>query len=193
MGAIRDLNQRFWSWYQRHYLATLIITTAAFLLQIFHLYWLFTEVIMERLTGRSWFVFPQAGMVLYVLADYLEIPALVSASVLYLNDLRRGVKLKGLLFLLLLNSQWIHMLWITDDVVVRTFANTSLLSWGAAVAWVAILIDYLEVPVIVDTLRRVYSERALLWRRLRRRLGPGDGTRQSPSEGVVPSIRGGGW
>ena len=79
------------------------------------------------------------------------------------------------------------MLWITDDVVVRTFANTSLLSWGAAVAWAAILIDYLEVPVIVDTLRRVFSERSLIWRRLRRRLGPGAGTRPAPSGGVVPS------
>jgi hypothetical protein len=187
MGAIRDLNQKFWSWYQRHYLATLVITTAAFLLQVFHLYWLFTAVIMERLTGRSWFAFPEAGMVLYVLADYLEIPALVSASVLYLNELRKGVKLRALLFLLLLNTQWIHMLWITDDVVVRTFANTSLLSWSAAVAWVAILIDYLEVPVIVDTLRRVFSERALIWRRLRQRLGPSGGTRPAPSKGVVPS------
>jgi hypothetical protein len=188
MGAIRDLNRTFWSWYQRHYLATLVITTAAFLLQIFHLYWLFSEVIMERLTGRSWFVFPEAGMVLYVLADYLEVPALVSASALYLNDLRQGVKLRGLLFLLLLNSQWVHMLWITDDVVVRTFASTSLLSWGAAVAWAAILIDFLEVPVIVDTLRRVFSERSLIWRRLRRRFGPGAGTRPARSRGVVPSL-----
>jgi len=192
MGAIRDLNLRFWSWYQRHYLATLVITTTAFLLQIFHLYWLFAEVIMERLTGRSWFVFPEAGMVVYVLADYLEIPALISASVLYLNDLRKGVKLRGLLFLLLLNTQWVHMLWITDDVVVRTFAHTSLLSWGAAVAWVAILIDYLELPVIVDTLRRVFSERRVIWRRVRRRFGPGGAVRPAPSRGcpsrgVVPS------
>ncbi len=171
MGRLRHVARRFWAWYQRHYLATLILTTAAFLLQIFHLYWLASEVILERLTGRSYFVFPEAGMIVYVLADYLEIPALVSASLLYVYELRRGLRLRGLVYLLLLNTQWIHMAWITDDVVVRTLGQASLFSWNAAVAWVAILIDYLEVPVIVDTLRKVYAQRHVIWQRVRRRSG----------------------
>ena len=171
MEPVRAASRRFWAWYQRNYLATLVITSAVFMLQIFHLYWLFTDVIMERLTGRSFFAFPQSGMVVYVLADYLEIPALVSASLLYVFELRRGIRLRSLVFLVLLNTQWIHMLWITDDVVVRTFANTSLLSWGASAAWIAILIDYLEVPVIVDTLYKIYVRRRVFVRRLRRRLG----------------------
>lgn len=170
MERLCGAGRRFWAWYQRHYLATLILTTAAFLLQIFHLYWLFSDVILERLTGRSYFIFPEAGMVVYVLADYLEIPALISASVLYVYEVRRGARLRGLLYLVLLNTQWIHMLWITDEVVVRSLGQTSLISWNAALAWLAILIDYLEVPVIVDTLRKVYAERHLVWRRLRRRL-----------------------
>jgi hypothetical protein len=171
MERLPAASRRFWAWYQQHYLATLVITSAVFLLQIFHLYWLFTDVIVERLTGRSVFAFPQSGMIVYVLADYLEIPALVSASLLYVYELRRGVRLRSLFFLVLLNTQWIHMLWITDDVVVRTLSNTSLFSWGASVAWIAILIDYLEVPVIVDTLHKIYLQRGVLMRRLRRRLG----------------------
>jgi hypothetical protein len=173
MGGIRALSERFWAWYQRHYLATLVITTGAFLLQVFHLYWLFTDVILQRLTGQSAFAFPEAGMVVYVLADYLEIPALLSASLLYVYELRRHFGWRSLLMLVLLNTQWVHILWITDDVVVRAFANASLFSWGSAVAWVAILIDYLEVPVMVDTLRRVYAERQAIWRRLKRSLSAG--------------------
>jgi len=175
MRALRGLSGRFWDWYQRHYLATLVITTAVFLLQAFHLYWLFTDVILKRLTGHSAFVFSEAGTVVYVLADYLEIPALLSASLLYVYELRRRPGWRPFALLMLLNTQWVHMLWITDDVVVRSFANTSFLSWGSAVAWVAILIDYLEVPVMVDSLRRIYVERHVLWRRIRRRLGGGTG------------------
>lgn len=190
MGRLRHVARRFWAWYQRHYLATLILTTAAFLLQIFHLYWLASEVILERLTGHSYFVFPEAGMIVYVLADYLEIPALVSASLLYVYELRRGLRLRGLVYLLLLNTQWIHMAWITDDVVVRTLGQTSLFSWNAAVAWVAILIDYLEVPVIVDTLRKVYAQRRVIWQRVRRRSGrtaPTGARRDvAATSGVVP-------
>jgi hypothetical protein len=195
MGLIRDLSRRFWAWYQRHYVATLVITTGVFLLQVFHLYWLFTDVVLQRLTGRSYFVFPEAGMIVYVLADYLEIPALLSASLLYVFDLRRGFHWRALFLLLLLNTQWIHLFWITDDVVVRTFAHVSILSWTSAAAWVAILIDYLELPVIADTLRRVFAERRVIWRRLRRRLGlrpPATPTARPLRGAGTISLRGGG-
>lgn len=179
---MRSILRGFWEWYQRHYLATLVITTAVFLLQVFHLYWLFTHVILQKLTGQSFFAFPPAGMVVYVVADYLEIPALVSASVLYLYDLRRRITGRSLLYLLLLNTQWIHMLWITDEVVVSTFARDGWITWNAAVAWVAILIDYLEVPVIIDTLRKIYAERGLIWLRVRRRFaGPLAPDRNGPT------------
>jgi hypothetical protein len=171
MGPLRDLSRRFWAWYQRHYVATLLITTAVFLLQIFHLYWLFTDVVLQRLTGRSFFVFPERGMIVYVLADYLEIPALLSASLIYVYHLRRGFHWRSLFLPLLLNTQWIHLFWITDDVVVRTFGHVSVFAWTSVLAWVAILIDYLELPVIFDTLRRVFAERRVIWRRLKRRLG----------------------
>ena len=77
-------------------------------------------------------------------------------SLVYVNELRHGFTLKALLFLLFLNSQWLHIFWITDEYVVqravrRTRPSSSLPAW---LAWVAILIDYLELPVIYDTLKR---------------------------------------
>ena len=167
-AALGRAAHRFWEWYQRYYLATLVLTTAVFLLQLFHLYWLFSDVVMTKLTGRSYFLFPDTGMFVYVLADYLEIPTLVAATLLYVAELRRGATVKSVLYILLLNTQWIHMFWITDQVVVDTFAGHSLITWNAAVAWVAILIDYLEVPVIIDTLGKVAKERRPIWSRIRR-------------------------
>jgi hypothetical protein len=176
--SLRDLSGRFWSWYRRHYVATLVVTTALFLLQLFHLYWLFTDVVLKRLTGRSYFAFPAGGLVLYVLIDYLEIPTHLSAMVMYFYEFRRGIRLKSLLFFVLLQLHWVHLLWITDDVVVNTFTAHTLLTWGGFAAWVAIGIDYIEVPIIVDRLRQVYLERETIWRRLRTRFA---GARPAPA------------
>jgi hypothetical protein len=169
MRPLRVVWDSFWGWYHRNYLAVLVISTAVFVLQIFHLYWLFTDVVLDRLMGRSFFAFPAIPQMFYVLADYLEIPTLVSVSLLYVADLRRGATFRSILYLVLLNTQWIHMFWITDEVVVQTFAGHGFIAWNAMVAWVAILIDYLEVPVIVDTLRKVWQERSEIMARVRRR------------------------
>jgi hypothetical protein len=47
----------------------------------------------------------------------------------------------------------LHILWITDEFVVAEFGgeSTGIPGW---LAWIAILIDYLELPVIFDTFRR---------------------------------------
>jgi len=171
--AVRALSDRFWRWYRRHYVATLVVTTALFLLQLFHLYWLFTDVVLTRLTGHSSFAFPAGGLLLYVLIDYLEIPTHLSGMVLYGYEFRRGIRLKSLVFFVLLQLHWVHLLWITDDVVVNTFTEHTLLTWTGLAAWVAIGIDYIEVPIIVDRLRQVYLERETIWRRLRRSLAGG--------------------
>ena len=88
-----------------------------------------------------------------------------------------------MLYVVLLNTQWVHMFWITDQVVVDTFAGHSLLAWNAVVAWVAILIDYLEVPVIVDTLRKVVKQRRVMWARARRNLGL-----RGLARGAIPGV-----
>lgn len=165
---------RWWraltDWLDRHYLPALVVTTVAFLLQIFHLYWLFAAVVMEKLTGESWFAFPKDLNFIYVVADYVEVPALISTSILYLNNFRRDRNLKAIFYVCLLNTQWLHLFWITDNFVVQSFSDYGVFSWNTWVAWVAILIDYLEVPVIIEMLKQIYDERAEIAHRLRVRL-----------------------
>jgi hypothetical protein len=50
--------------------------------------------------------------------------------------------------LLLVDVQLFHIFWITDEMILER--NTL----DPVLAWVAIAIDYLELPVIVDTIRR---------------------------------------
>ena len=84
------------------------------------------------------------------LVDYGEIPAILSVSLVYINELRTRFSFIGATYLLFLNSQWLHIFWITDEFVVTAFneAGTVLPLW---LAWVGISIDYLEVPVMFDT------------------------------------------
>ncbi len=147
-----SLSSRFWAWYERHYTLTLAITTFLFALQVVHLYWLAAHVIALRLFGESFFTPNPAVQTIIILVDYTEVPALISTTFLYLYDLRKKFSWKAVLFLIFLNSQWLHLFWITDEFVLDEFSGrgnaTILPAW---LAWVAILIDYLEVPVIVDT------------------------------------------
>lgn len=149
---------KFWAWYERHYALNVGIALGLFLLQMVHLYWLFTDVIIERLTGESWFAPPSFWRTLIIIVDYTEIPALISTSFLYINDLRKRFSWMPVLYLLMLNSQWLHLFWITDEFVVDTFQPEGFHDHGTVLppwlAWIAILIDYLELPVIIDTLRR---------------------------------------
>ncbi|MFL6497577.1 MAG: hypothetical protein ACJ70U_02610 [Nitrososphaera sp.] len=63
---------------------------------------------------------------------------------------------KNALLLSMLAIQVFHIFWITDEVVYDNFFGTSS---GAVeipyyAAWVAILVDYLELPVIADLFYR---------------------------------------
>lgn len=149
----------FWAWYERHYRVNITVAAFLFALQIVHLYWLAADVIALRLVEESYWSPATAVQYVILVIDYTEIPALASVSLVYVNELRKGNWKRPLLFLLLLNSQWLHIFWITDEFVVKEFAGdvrtTSLPGW---LAWVAILIDYLELPVIYDTFRRMFRE-----------------------------------
>lgn len=156
MNKILD---KFWDWYNRHYLFTLSITTFLFLLQLFHLYWLFTDVVLQRLTSHSYFVLPPFWGTLSALLDYTEIPALISTSLVYINQLRLTGKTKNLWYLFALNIQWLHLFWITDQVVIERFTSqASIFHWSAFIAWIAILIDYAELPVMYDTAKKTVVE-----------------------------------
>jgi hypothetical protein len=151
----RGMWNRFWRWYERHYLPNVAVASGLFVLQLVHLYWLGADPIATRLTGDS--LFHPTGVVRYLifLVDYTEIPALMAVSLVYVNELRGGWSLRPVLFLVLLNSQWLHIFWITDEYVGNELAGqatvSSLPGW---LAWVAILIDYGELPVIWDTIKR---------------------------------------
>ena len=153
MDAIRRAPRAFWAWYERHYAVNVGVATLLFALQIVHLVWLTGEVVVRRLTGEGYLSFEGPFRFAILVVDYAEIPALIGTSLIYLNDLRKGWNTKSFLFLLFLNSQWLHILWITDEFVVAEFGgeSTGIPAW---LAWVAILIDYLELPVIFDTFRR---------------------------------------
>ena len=90
--------------------------------------------------------------------DYTEIPALITTGLIYVNELRKGYRLSSLIYLLLLATQILHIFCITDEFIMDSFVQvarqTVLPVW---LAWVAILIDYLEVPVMIDTSRRLMA------------------------------------
>ena len=123
------------------------ITASLFIVQLIHLYWLSTDVVIFRLTGKDFFELSDFWSMVIALVDYTEVPALIAGTVLYLKN-------RNLLFLVLINLQWLHLFWITDEFIVEQFtgaANTVLPLW---LAWLAIVIDYLELPVIFDTIRK---------------------------------------
>ena len=139
----------------------LVLAAALFSLQLVHLGWLTTDVVGPRLLGGTEpFAASPTARLLLVLVDYTEIPALVFTSFVYLRSFAATRRPTDLLFFTFVNLQWLHLFWITEAFVVRTFTGTA----GApllptAVAWFAIVIDYLEVPVIFETLRRAFASR----------------------------------
>ena len=155
MQVFREAMQDFWRWYERHYALNVAIAAGLFLLQLVHLVWLTGQPLADRALGEALFDVEGPLRWLIVLVDYTEIPALLSVSLVYVNELRtRGASLKPILYLVFLNSQWLHIFWITDEFVVASGngESTALPVW---LAYVALLIDYLELPVIYDTVKRL--------------------------------------
>lgn len=145
---------KFWLWYEKNIFLNQFIVSTLFIWQILHLYWLTTHVVVDKILGYSIFNPNELLQFLLVIADYLEIPALVSGNILYLYLLkdksRRNLK-KNMILLLLINTQWLHLFWITDKFVISHFQGGGehrLIP--LCLAWLAILIDYLELPVIYD-------------------------------------------
>lgn len=159
---MRALVHRFWDWYNSHKLFNTGLAAGLFLLQLVHLYWLTVHVVFLKLFGVAFFSPTGFWEILIILVDYTEIPALVITSIFYINEYRQGKHFKSLLYLFFLNSQWIHMFWITDEFVVAQFTGAALVSFPVWLSWIAIGIDYLELPVIYDTLKTFFVS---LWQR----------------------------
>lgn len=157
MTVLKTLLKKFFGWYEKYTEQNVLVATALFFTQIAHLIWLALFVIALRLTGEPIWEpssFWEAALIIF---DYFEIPALLAATLLYGGMVSRGEQTRrAWLYILFVNLQYLHIFWITDEFVIDTFTGadvhaTVLPAW---LAWLAILVDYLEVPVIVDTIRR---------------------------------------
>jgi hypothetical protein len=152
---------RFWHRYEN-----LNLKLAFFLisLQLLHLYWLTTDVVVKRVTGQSAFAFSHSGgpvLLLFVFIDYIEVPALVAGLTYYsliIYRHREGSAKKNALFLAMLAVQVFHIFWISDEVVYSTFfsQSKSAVAIPYFAAWIAILIDYLELPVMGDLFYKTF-------------------------------------
>lgn len=154
--ALKSLYNKFWDWYNQYYLLNLSLAAFLFTLQLIHLYWLSADVVATRLINQSYFSLSGIWYLFILVVDYTEIPALITTSLVYINELNKKFNWKSVLFLIFLNTQWIHIFWITDEFVIDQFIGTNpstiLPLW---LAWVAIVIDYLELPVIFDTIKKL--------------------------------------
>lgn len=156
-----DLLGKFISFYHRYENLNLKITFSLISLQILHLYWLTTDVVLQKLFAKSFFLAPKSLLPIFVVIDYIEIPALISGLIFYAYCIRRnrsGAK-KSYLFLGLLAVQVIHIFWITDEVVYDSFFNSSFVELPVLLSWIAILIDYLELPVMADLFYKVIRKK----------------------------------
>jgi len=55
----------------------------------------------------------------------------------------------------MLAVQVVHIFWITDEIVYDAFFETRLVEFPLYIAWIAILIDYLELPVMADLFYKI--------------------------------------
>jgi len=75
--------KKFINFYLRYQNINLKISFILISLQLLHLYWLTTDVVIYRLTGIDYFVGLSDFILLFIIIDYIEIPALVSGIIYY--------------------------------------------------------------------------------------------------------------
>lgn len=92
-----------------------------------------------------------------IVVDYTEIPAIILTSLVYVNEFREKRNAKSIFYLFFLNSQWLHIFWITDEFVITQFTGATFVMMPVWLSWLAIAIDYLELPVIYDTLKKFFA------------------------------------
>ncbi len=148
---------KFWKWYEREYRVIAPATALLFLLQLLHLYWMTTNIVFFRLFGHPFWDPSKFWNTVIALVDYTEIPAIISSTILYIHQYQTDEarkRWKNILFLCLINSQWIHLFWITDEVIYAQIAGTVAVVMPVWLSWLAISIDYLELPVMYDSAKK---------------------------------------
>jgi hypothetical protein len=128
-------------------------------LQVLHLYWLTADVVLQRIVGQSYLGLPKGLLPLFILVDYVEIPALVSGITFYLFSILKheSYSRKNTIFLVLLAVQIVHIFWITDEIVYESLLDNDLVKFPEYLVWTAILIDYLEIPVMLDLFHKTFK------------------------------------
>ena len=156
MSGLTDKLVIFWHKYEH---LNLKIAFVLISLQLIHLYWLTTDVVIKRLMQDESAGLSQTGLLFlfFIIIDYIEIPGLVAGLTYYGLSLYKDARKrsKNFLFFTLLAVQVFHIFWITDEVVYETFFGFSAaVELPYLAAWAAILVDYLELPVIADLFYR---------------------------------------
>jgi hypothetical protein len=145
----------FWHRYEN---LNLRIAFVLISLQLIHLYWLTADVVVKRLTdGALGLTLSGPLFFFFIVIDYIEIPALVAGLTYYALSIYKHEKgsIKNAFLLAMLAVQVFHIFWITDEVVYDTlFGSGSAVEIPYYAAWIAILIDYMELPVIADLFYR---------------------------------------
>jgi hypothetical protein len=144
---MKKLINTFWEWYESKLHLNIGVAAILFSWQLIHLVWLSGDIVAREAFNIGFFHLEGIWKYIIIIVDYTEIPAIISVSLIYINSLRKGFDSKSFWFLIMLNSQWLHLLWITDEFVVDQFTKSAdgiLPFW---LAWTAIGIDYLELPV----------------------------------------------
>jgi hypothetical protein len=156
LSGLTDKLVIFWHKYEH---LNLKIAFVLISLQLIHLYWLTADVVIKRLMQDESAGLSQTGLLFlfFIIIDYIEIPGLVAGLTYYGLSLYKDARKrsKNFLFFTLLAVQVFHIFWITDEVVYETFFGSSAaVELPYLAAWAAILVDYLELPVIADLFYR---------------------------------------
>ena len=152
--------QKLVGFWQRYAHLNLKIVFVLISLQLIHLYWLTADVVIQRITGESILGVPHGSplFIFFIIIDYIEIPALVAGLTYYALRIynHESSSAKNAILLSMLAIQVFHIFWITDDVVYDSFfgSPSGSVEIPYYAAWIAILIDYLELPVIADLFYR---------------------------------------
>jgi hypothetical protein len=130
----------------------LVFSSFGLALQIVHLYWLTETSLLPLFFSSRYVIFPGILVSLFVLADFIEIPAIITRTYLYAINYKNN-PLRNIAYVFLLNTQWFHIFWITDTYVIN---NITGIYWSFYLSLLAIVIDYFEIPVILDTLIELF-------------------------------------
>ena len=150
--------RKFLRWYDRYDDFNTVLAAFLFSIQIVHLVWLMANVVLPRLFDISPLIIQPLFNIIVAVVDYTEIPAIISTSLVYFRSYKLKANKKDFWYLFFLNIQWLHILWITDEIVIEILGGPKLIGhWNYIVVWAAISIDYLELPVIFETLKRAFK------------------------------------